>query len=81
MVAKRWSSEVHDVFRVLEVFDKTIKKLLPANLKPKKYPIKPMLKVLVIKEFLKLPLNCVSPIWSLFKIGEIFRVMESMTIK
>jgi HEPN domain-containing protein len=42
------------VFRVLDVFNKVIKKIiLPASIKPKEHSIEPILKVLV-KEFFKL---------------------------
>jgi len=58
MVAKRWNLKIYEVKEVLRVFDNVIKYItLPENLNPKKYSIKLILKVLVVKEFFKLSLR------------------------
>ena len=52
MVAKRWDSRIYDISEILNVLDSVIKGIeLPSKIKPKKYSIELILKVLVKRVF------------------------------
>jgi len=67
MVAKRWDTRIYDINEILGVFDNVVGSMeLSKELKPRKYCIELLLKVSVVKEFLRVSLRAMENLTEMF---------------